>query len=100
MTRFDTPRFYIYSGAYFDYHPEIQQSVGRGRLRGYMFAHTLSFQAVDVLDKTHPSTIMLPDKWHLLDEMCVCPAVSFETADTWKGTILSRTLVPSGLKSF
>jgi hypothetical protein len=43
---------------------------------------------------------MLPDKWHLLDEMCVCPAVSFETADTWKGTILSRTLVPSGLKSF
>ncbi|KAG1734161.1 ThuA-like domain-containing protein [Suillus lakei] len=47
----DSPFFGRQIGAYFDYHPEIQES------------------AVDVLDKTHPSTVMLPDKWHLLDEM-------------------------------
>ncbi|KAG2362748.1 ThuA-like domain-containing protein [Suillus spraguei] len=47
----DTPFFGRQIGAYFDYHPDIQES------------------AVDVLDKTHPSTVMLPDKWRLLDEM-------------------------------
>ncbi|KAF8558226.1 class I glutamine amidotransferase-like protein [Imleria badia] len=37
--------------AYFDYHPDIQESV------------------VDVVDNTHPSTKMLPTRWKLLDEM-------------------------------
>ncbi|KAH7911355.1 ThuA-like domain-containing protein [Hygrophoropsis aurantiaca] len=47
----DTPFFLREIGAYFDYHPDIQESV------------------VDVQDRTHPSTIMLPARWRLLDEM-------------------------------
>ncbi|KAH7925479.1 class I glutamine amidotransferase-like protein [Leucogyrophana mollusca] len=47
----DTPFFLKQIGAYFDYHPDIQESV------------------VDVQDRTHPSTIMLPERWRLLDEM-------------------------------
>lgn len=56
----DSPFFGRQIGAYFDYHPEIQES------------------AVDVLDKTHPSTVMLPDKWRLVDEMYTCLGASFE----------------------
>jgi len=47
----DTPFFGKQIGAYFDYHPDIQESV------------------VDVVDNTHPSTKMLPAQWRLLDEM-------------------------------
>ncbi|KAF8842071.1 class I glutamine amidotransferase-like protein [Paxillus ammoniavirescens] len=46
----DTPFFGKQIGAYFDYHPDIQESV------------------VDV-DNTHPSTRMLPARWRLFDEM-------------------------------
>ncbi|KZT29689.1 class I glutamine amidotransferase-like protein [Neolentinus lepideus HHB14362 ss-1] len=38
-------------GAYFDYHPPLQESI------------------VEVIDKSHPSTAALPDKWRVLDEM-------------------------------
>ncbi|KAH0585062.1 hypothetical protein H2248_008325 [Termitomyces sp. 'cryptogamus'] len=38
-------------GAYFDYHPALQNAT------------------VDVLDNTHPSTSMLPAEWHVRDEM-------------------------------
>ena len=42
----------LYSvGAYFDYHPELQNAT------------------VDVLDASHPSTSMLPTEWHVQDEM-------------------------------
>ena len=42
----------VYSvGAYFDYHPELQNAT------------------VDVLDASHPSTSMLPTEWHVQDEM-------------------------------
>ncbi|KIJ14284.1 hypothetical protein PAXINDRAFT_79565 [Paxillus involutus ATCC 200175] len=47
----DTPFFGKQIGAYFDYHPDIQESV------------------VDVVDNTHPSTKMLPARWRLFDEM-------------------------------
>jgi len=47
----DAPFFGKQIGAYFDYHPDIQESV------------------VDVVDNTHPSTKMLPTRWKLLDEM-------------------------------
>ncbi|KAI9570524.1 ThuA-like domain-containing protein [Boletus coccyginus] len=47
----DTPFFEKQIGAYFDYHPDIQESV------------------VDVVDDTHPSTKMLPPHWKLVDEM-------------------------------
>ncbi|KZW02747.1 class I glutamine amidotransferase-like protein [Exidia glandulosa HHB12029] len=53
------PRISLYSflllipcaGAYFDYHPELQNAT------------------VLVLDKTHPSTEMLPDRWPVHDEI-------------------------------
>ncbi|KAI0050441.1 class I glutamine amidotransferase-like protein [Auriscalpium vulgare] len=38
-------------GAFFDYHPEIQNAI------------------VDVIDATHPSTSMLPAQWSVRDEM-------------------------------
>ncbi|KAI0090257.1 class I glutamine amidotransferase-like protein [Irpex rosettiformis] len=38
-------------GSHFDYHPEITNAT------------------VDVLDHSHPSTSMLPDQWHVYDEM-------------------------------
>ncbi|EIM81515.1 class I glutamine amidotransferase-like protein [Stereum hirsutum FP-91666 SS1] len=38
-------------GAYFDYHPELQNAT------------------VDVIDSSHPSTSMLPTEWHVQDEM-------------------------------
>jgi len=38
-------------GAYFDYHPPLQESV------------------VEVIDKSHPSTSMLPSQWRVYDEM-------------------------------
>ncbi|KAG5645558.1 hypothetical protein DXG03_005833 [Asterophora parasitica] len=38
-------------GAYFDYHPELQNAT------------------VDVVDALHPSTSKLPTKWHVQDEM-------------------------------
>ncbi|KAH7884676.1 ThuA-like domain-containing protein [Phlebopus sp. FC_14] len=47
----DTPFFGRQIGAYFDYHPDIQESV------------------VDIVDSTHLSTKMLPARWKLLDEM-------------------------------
>ncbi|KIJ66650.1 hypothetical protein HYDPIDRAFT_149474 [Hydnomerulius pinastri MD-312] len=47
----DTPFFGKQIGAYFDQHPDIQES------------------AVDVIDGSHPSTQHLPAKWRLLDEM-------------------------------
>jgi len=47
----DTPFFGRQIGAYFDYHPDIQESV------------------VEVVDSTHPSTKLLPTRWKLLDEM-------------------------------
>jgi type 1 glutamine amidotransferase len=44
--------FYIEElGASFDYHPELQNAT------------------IDVIDKSHPSTSMLPDEWHVQDEM-------------------------------
>lgn len=47
----DTPFFGKQIGAYFDYHPPLQESV------------------VEVVDNTHPSTAGLPARWKLLDEM-------------------------------
>ncbi|KAI6122171.1 ThuA-like domain-containing protein [Pisolithus croceorrhizus] len=47
----DTPFFGEQIGAYFDYHPPLQESV------------------VEVADNTHPSTEGLPARWRLLDEM-------------------------------
>ncbi|KAL1737084.1 trehalose utilization-domain-containing protein [Schizophyllum commune] len=41
-------------GAYFDYHPELTNA-----------ART----TVDVLDRSHPSTSMLPEQWQVRDEM-------------------------------
>ncbi|KAL1687337.1 trehalose utilization-domain-containing protein [Schizophyllum commune] len=38
-------------GAYFDYHPELTNAT------------------VDVLDRSHPSTSMLPEQWQVRDEM-------------------------------
>lgn len=38
-------------GAYFDYHPALQNAT------------------VDVLDASHPSTSMLPTEWHIQEEM-------------------------------
>ncbi|KAJ7220066.1 trehalose utilization-domain-containing protein [Mycena pura] len=38
-------------GAYFDYHPALQNAT------------------VDVLDASHPSTMMLPTEWHIQEEM-------------------------------
>ncbi|KAI0073876.1 class I glutamine amidotransferase-like protein [Panus rudis PR-1116 ss-1] len=38
-------------GAHFDYHPEITNAT------------------VNVIDKSHPSTSMLPDRWEVFDEM-------------------------------
>lgn len=38
-------------GAFFDYHPALQNAT------------------VDVLDSSHPSTSMLPSEWHVQDEM-------------------------------
>jgi len=38
-------------GAFFDYHPVLQNAT------------------VDVVEKSHPSTSMLPDQWHVQDEM-------------------------------
>ncbi|EGN99081.1 hypothetical protein SERLA73DRAFT_181885 [Serpula lacrymans var. lacrymans S7.3] len=38
-------------GAYFDYHPALQNAT------------------VDVIDSSHPSTSMLPAEWHVQDEM-------------------------------
>ncbi|VDB84723.1 unnamed protein product [Peniophora sp. CBMAI 1063] len=38
-------------GAYFDYHPELQNAT------------------VDVIDSSHPATSMLPAQWHVQDEM-------------------------------
>ncbi|KAI0032534.1 ThuA-like domain-containing protein [Vararia minispora EC-137] len=38
-------------GAFFDYHPELQNAT------------------VDVIDSSHPSTSMLPAQWHVQDEM-------------------------------
>ncbi|KAI0316420.1 trehalose utilization-domain-containing protein [Amylostereum chailletii] len=38
-------------GAFFDYHPELQNAT------------------VDVVDASHPSTSMLPAQWHVQDEM-------------------------------
>ncbi|KDQ57249.1 hypothetical protein JAAARDRAFT_58716 [Jaapia argillacea MUCL 33604] len=38
-------------GAYFDYHPALQNAT------------------VDVIDASHPSTSMLPSQWHVQDEM-------------------------------
>ncbi|KAI5998736.1 ThuA-like domain-containing protein [Pisolithus albus] len=47
----DTPFFGKQIGAYFDYHPPLQESV------------------VDVVDNLHPSTAGLPARWRVLDEM-------------------------------
>ncbi|EGN99082.1 hypothetical protein SERLA73DRAFT_73646 [Serpula lacrymans var. lacrymans S7.3] len=47
----DSPFYLKTVGAYFDYHPAIQES------------------CVDVIDHAHPSTNMLPEKWRLVDEM-------------------------------
>ncbi|KDQ57250.1 hypothetical protein JAAARDRAFT_290130 [Jaapia argillacea MUCL 33604] len=38
-------------GAYFDYHPDLTNAT------------------INVIDNTHPSTSMLPAKWHVIDEM-------------------------------
>ncbi|KAG6898198.1 hypothetical protein C0992_003310 [Termitomyces sp. T32_za158] len=45
-------------GAYFDYHPELQDA-----------CNVILEQIVDVLNNTHPSTSMLPAQWHVRDEM-------------------------------
>lgn len=60
------------TGAYFDYHPELQDAVSdripytRGSL-----TNVIINQIVDVLTNEHPSTSMLPAQWHVRDEMLV-----------------------------
>jgi uncharacterized protein len=49
-TEFDWPWYNKLAGAYFASHPEIQEA------------------AIDVLDKVHPSTTHLPDRWEREDE--------------------------------
>ncbi|SJL00031.1 uncharacterized protein ARMOST_03343 [Armillaria ostoyae] len=45
------PKLVVYEGAYFDYHPEIQNAT------------------IEVLDASHPSTENLPTDWPVRDEM-------------------------------
>lgn len=56
------------TGAYFDYHPDMQESVSvDAMIRTHL--NLIIKKVVDVVDNTHPSTKMLPAHWRLLDEM-------------------------------
>lgn len=57
-------------GAYFDYHPVLQNAVSKLHSRRRSQEIETLWQTINVLDKSHPSTRSLPSQWRVRDEMC------------------------------